>query len=70
VCNQEDGWFSKRKEVDPRVNLSTDAAVVLWEGSVVVDASFSGMKRKFNPGVSLQLLEMSPSEIATRNTFT
>ena len=51
------------------VNLSTDAVVVLQEGSVVVDTSFSGMKREFNPGVSLQLLEMSPSEIATRNTF-
>jgi len=53
VCNQEDGWFSKRKEVDLMVNLSTDAVVVLSEGSVVVDTSISGMKREFNPGVSL-----------------
>ena len=27
ACNQGDGWFSKRKKVDPRVNLSTDVAV-------------------------------------------
>ncbi|MFC1904922.1 hypothetical protein ACFLXT_04085 [Chloroflexota bacterium] len=36
---------------------------------MVVDTSFSGLKREFSPSVSLQLLEMSPSEIAARNTF-
>jgi hypothetical protein len=28
-CNQEDGWFYKRQKVDRKVNLSTDAPLIL-----------------------------------------